>query len=94
MIHRSLFCLFSLILCTGIAAADGTDWPYYGSDAASSKFAPITQIDGSNLEDLRMVWRWSMPDGEVMEANEGVRPRYANEVTPIVVDGVLYRARL
>ncbi len=80
----------SLTLCTGIAAADGTDWPYYGSDAASTKFAPITQIDRGNLEDLRMVWRWRMPDHEIMDANDGISSQSPNEVTPIVVDGVLY----
>ncbi len=80
----------SLTLCTGIVAADGTDWPYYGSDAASTKFAPITQIDRGNLEDLRMVWRWRMPDHEIIEANDGIKSRFPNEVTPIVVDGVLY----
>ena len=82
--------LLCLTLCCSAAAADQTDWTYYGSDAASTKFAPITQIDRSNVEDLRLVWRWRMPDYDVMEANDEIDPGWSNRVTPIVVDGVLY----
>jgi glucose dehydrogenase len=37
-----------------------------------------------------MVWRWRMPDHEIMEANDGIGSKFPNEVTPIVVNGVLY----
>ena len=86
---RFLTCFLSLSSSAGFAAADGVDWTYYAGDAASTKFAPLSQIDSTNLDDLRIIWRWRMPDREVMEANDGLRPGYS-KVTPIVVDGVMY----
>ena len=34
------------------------DWPYYGSDAASTKFSVLDQIDSTNVDELRMIWSW------------------------------------
>ena len=79
--------LLSLIPYAGFAEVN---WNHYAGDAASTKFAPISQIDGTNFNDLRIIWQWQMPDAEIMDANEDVRPNFSNRVTPIVVDGVLY----
>ena len=71
--------------------AASTDWRYNGSDAASTKFAPVTQIDSSNFDQLRLVWRWRAPDREILESEENSELWVShNQNTPLSVDGVLY----
>jgi quinoprotein glucose dehydrogenase len=44
------------------AAPPGTErgeWRYYGGDAWSSRYAPLSQIDTSNVGRLEVAWRWS-----------------------------------
>jgi len=64
-------------------AQDSAEWPYYGANPYAQHYSPLDQIDASNVEDLRVVWRWSA-------ANYGPRPESRNQSTPLMVDGVLY----
>ena len=62
------------------------EWRYHSGDAGSKRFSPATQIDSSNVSDLRMVWRWRAPDwdlyrGQYLEHEEG----YENQSTPLMV---------
>jgi quinoprotein glucose dehydrogenase len=59
------------------------DWPYYGANAYAQHYSPLDQIDAANVARLRVVWRWSA-------ANFGPRPEARSQVTPIMVNGVLY----
>jgi quinoprotein glucose dehydrogenase len=75
--------------------APDTNWPYYGADLANSKYVPLTQIDASNVHRLQVAWTWTSVDEEVRAKNEIIRERgsfrsYAYEVTPLLVNGVLY----
>jgi quinoprotein glucose dehydrogenase len=82
-----LYCL--LFFATPVLA----DWPYYGGDAASTKFAPYDQIHAGNIDSLRIVWRWRLPHAQTEEAEEedsGIGGSGLFKSTPIVVDGVLY----
>ncbi len=63
-------------------AADG-EWHYYGGDAGGTRYAPLDQIDRDNVGDLEIKWRWSA-------ANFGASPGINSQVTPLMVDGVLY----
>ena len=63
-------------------AADG-EWHYYGGDAGGTRYAPLDQIDRDNVADLEIKWRWSA-------ANFGASPEINSQVTPLMVDGVLY----
>jgi quinoprotein glucose dehydrogenase len=38
------------------------EWPTYGGDLASSKYAPLDQIDAGNFARLRVAWRVKTPD--------------------------------
>ena len=40
-------------------------------------FSPLTQINRTNVRNLRVAWSWSLPNGP-------------NESTPLVHDGVLF----
>jgi quinoprotein glucose dehydrogenase len=41
------------------------EWPTYGGDLGSTKYSPLSQIDGANFGDLEVVWRWASADGVV-----------------------------
>ena len=38
------------------------EWPSYGGDLHSSKYAPHDQIDGDNFSALEVAWRWKSVD--------------------------------
>jgi quinoprotein glucose dehydrogenase len=63
--------------------AKNGEWRFYGGDAGSTKYSPLSQINAENVKDLRIVWRWK-------SENFGPRPEFLWEVTPLMVGGVLY----
>jgi quinoprotein glucose dehydrogenase len=65
------------------------EWRHYASDAASTKYSPLTQIARENVGSLEIAWRWSSPDNDIVKANPTSRPG-AFQDTPIMVNGVLY----
>ena len=67
------------------------DWPTYNRDLAGTRYSPLDQIDASNVGSLEEVWsyRFHPEDGFI----EGPSPaELFQQVTPIVVDGVMYLA--
>ena len=63
----------------------GADWPAYNRDLASSRYSPLAQINPSNVQKLAVAWSYKMraePGSPVAGS--------MNEVTPIVVNGVVY----
>ncbi len=78
------------LIYLGIAALPAlaqspSDWPTYNRDLASSRFSPLTQINPGNVDKLTLAWSYKMrPDAN--SPNSGTM----NEVTPIVVNGVMY----
>ena len=85
--RKTRLCVGALLILAG-GAARGEEWPYYAADAKSSKYAPLSQIDGRNFAQLQEVWRYAAPDSAIAAA-EDIWTR-ANKGTPLVVDGVLY----
>jgi len=68
------------------AAADtapDTDWRNYAADLASTRYAPLDQINAGNFDHLEVAWRFP----SVML---GSRPEYTWEATPLVIKGRLY----
>ena len=61
----------------------GADWPSYNRDLAGTRYSPLQQVSTTNVDELRQAW--SYPLGP---AASGVTD--GSELTPIVVDGVLY----
>ena len=61
------------------------DWPSYGRDPGGARFSPLTQITRANVSALKVVWRY-----HTGEPPTDVSRQPALEVTPIVVDGVMY----
>jgi quinoprotein glucose dehydrogenase len=69
-------------------AADG-QWPSYGGDLGSTKYAPLGQIDESNVSRLSIAWQWNAPDDVLGGEDPSLRPG-PFKATPLMVDGVLY----
>ena len=69
--------------------ADGptADWPYYGGDAGGSRYSPLSQIDKTNVAQLKIAWEYHT--GDVSDGSGGRRVS-AFEATPIVADGTMY----
>ncbi|HYP14129.1 MAG TPA: pyrroloquinoline quinone-dependent dehydrogenase [Bryobacteraceae bacterium] len=69
-----------------LSAQRGTtanEWRFYGGDAGSTKYSPAAEINESNVKDLQIAWRWKAQ-------NFGKRPDFNWQVTPLMVNGVLY----
>jgi quinoprotein glucose dehydrogenase len=76
--------------------ADG-DWPMYGRDLAGTKFSPLKQVTVENVSRLQPAWNLTLVERPAPVPGQG-RGRGAGgpeilsnpEVTPIVVNGVMY----
>ena len=78
--------LLLLALAGGASAQQGAkngEWHFYGGDAGSTKYSPLDQINAANVKELAIAWRWKAE-------NFGPRPDYNWEVTPLMIEGVLY----
>src|SRR6266850_5014056 len=63
------------------------DWPAYGRAPGGARFSPLTQITRENVATLQVAWTYHT--GEPDMAGMSHRPP-ALEVTPLVVDGLMY----
>jgi quinohemoprotein ethanol dehydrogenase len=76
-------CAIALVCCAFSIEplfAQEVDWPYYGADVYNTRFADIDQINPSNISQLKPAWTF----------HTGANPNLGMEMTPIVVDGVMY----
>jgi quinoprotein glucose dehydrogenase len=71
----------------GPTAGTTADWAYYGGDAGGSRYSPLTQIDRSNVAQLKIAWEYHT--GDVSDGSDN-RRKSEFETTPIVVNGTLY----
>ena len=77
----------------GAVGASG-NWPIWGADAGGTKYSHLDQINRDNVDELVAVWTWETGEQPVggpraPVRGEQVRPG-AFEVTPLVIDGVMY----
>ena len=85
--------LAPLLLAAAASAQIGTrggQWQTYGGDNAASRYAPLDQIDKSNVAKLGIVWRRPAIDASIMAAVPRLKPERNFRATPLMVDGVLY----
>jgi len=72
-------------------AAEAGDWPMYGRDPAGTKFSPLKQVNTENVATLQPAWNRDLREPRAPGAEPRRGPTNANnEVTPIVVNGVMY----
>ena len=67
-----------------------TEWQYYGGNLAFNRYAPLDQIDRTNVADIEVVWRRPGVDPSYLEAFPDLNPSAYLRATPVLVDGVLY----
>src|SRR6266446_3088371 len=60
-----------------------SEWRTYGGDLRNTRYSPLDQINRDNFTRLDVAWRFKTD-------NLGSRPEFNLQVTPLVVDGVLY----
>ena len=75
-----------------LSAAEPTDggiadWTYYGGDPGGSRYSPLTQINKSNVAELKAAWEYHT--GDVSDGSDN-RRKSEFETTPIVADGAMY----
>lgn len=63
------------------------DWPVYGGDAEGTRFSPLARITRSNVANLVVAWRY-----HTGEPAFDLPRQPSLQVTPIVVDDVMYIA--
>ena len=67
----------------------GTDWPAYGGNKEGNRYAGLSQINLTNVQDLQVAWTYNSTDtGHA----GGSRHRQEHEIQcqPIVINGILY----
>ena len=78
---------FALVLLAQPAMA--SDWPTYGNDAGTSKYAPLDQINESNVAQLKVAWQWDSPDNAIVKKDRQLTP-WQFKSTPLKIGNVLY----
>ena len=61
----------------------GGEWRAYAGEPGSTKYSPLDQINKDNAKTLRIAWRFKTD-------NLGGRADFNMEVTPLMVNGVMY----
>jgi quinoprotein glucose dehydrogenase len=70
-------------LASGQAGQPAGEWRTYGADLASTRYAPLDQINKDNFGKLQLAWRFKTDA-------LGPRPEFNLQATPLMVNGVLY----
>ena len=86
---RKLWVVVAIALAVPLWAQDTpmVEWPYWGGNAANTRYSTIPDITPANVHQLDKAWEWNT--GEKPNAEYGTRPG-AFENTPIMIDNVLY----
>jgi quinohemoprotein ethanol dehydrogenase len=66
-----------------LAAQPHDGWLTNGGSLLNQRYSPLTQINKSNVSNLKAVWRASLH-------GSGMSPRAGNQAQPLVYDGVVY----
>jgi quinoprotein glucose dehydrogenase len=79
----------AIVSVHGAIASDG-EWRAYGGTNANLKYAPLDQISADNVSQLRVAWRQSAMPLDVRRGRGPVGVPTNYQVTPIMIDGLLY----
>jgi quinoprotein glucose dehydrogenase len=77
---KSSILLFLLSFVSASAMPD-TDWPNVGNDKGAMRYSQLTEINRSNVKNLKVAWTYHTGD-----SNEST----TIECIPIVIDGMMY----
>jgi quinoprotein glucose dehydrogenase len=68
----------------------GGEWRSYNGDLGATKYAPLDQINRSNVAQLRIAWRRPAVDASLTALDPKLTFSANFRATPLMVDGVLY----
>ncbi len=83
----SLFLALPSLFAQAGGPKDAADWPMYNRDPAGTRYSPLTQINTKNASQLKLAWSYQLKSSAT---GRGAPRSSGSEVTPIVVDGVMY----
>src|SRR5881296_1730450 len=86
-------CTISLFLSVASQAQRGTSggqWPNHSGDKGSTKYAPLDQINRSNVRSLHVAWRRPAVADELREQHHELKFSNLFRSTPLMINGVLY----
>src|SRR5436190_6083214 len=88
MTSRAAFCLIAVAVAglASVSAQSGAtngEWRAWAGDLASTRYAPLDQINAANFNSLEVAWRFKTE-------SLGKNPDYNLQATPLMIDGVLY----
>ncbi len=66
-----------------LAAPPTAGWPTNGGNVYNQRYSPLTQIDRTNIAQLKGVWRTRL-------RGSGTGTQYSGEAQPVVYDGTAY----
>ena len=66
-----------------LASLPREDWITNGGNVYNQRYSPLSEIDRSNVSQLRGVWRTHLN-------GSGLEDKYSGEAQPVVYDGVIY----
>ncbi len=95
MRHRTFMaaCTLFLLLSATSQAQRGTSggqWPNHSGDKGSTKYAPLDQINRSNVRNLHVAWRRPAVADELRGQHQELKFSNLFRSTPLMINGVLY----
>ena len=88
--HGALALVGVLVAAAALAQTRDGQWRAYGGDNAASHYAPLDQIDKSNVAKLGIAWRRPAVDASILTIAPRLKPDHTFRATPLMIDGVLY----
>ena len=80
----------AMTIATGGATEPVGEWRSYAGTNAGAKYAALDQVDKDTVKNLRIAWRQSSMPREVRRGRGTVAVPTNYQVTPLMVDGLLY----
>src|ERR1044071_2118150 len=79
--------LVAALFASRAYAQTSAGWPVYGGDLASTKYSTLTDINRTNVGQLKVAWEWKT--GESAKTNPAARPgNFQN--TPLMIGDTLF----
>jgi quinoprotein glucose dehydrogenase len=91
IVRKFLPAFAALLLVTIPLDAQRVDWPTASGDAGAMRYAPLTDIDRTNVGRLALAWRWSTGERAVAASadQKPARPGLF-QASPVVIGDTMY----
>jgi len=80
---------FCAVATTAVRTQNG-EWRGYSGDSGSRKYSPLDQINKENVKTLKIAWRRSAVDPQLLARDSELKFSNNFRATPLMVNGVLY----